>query len=100
MYEWNLHIERTHDAPVTLDDLMRFDQALRIEPDIMSACASIDTKRRRIWATFAMHAENATLAADAASACIDVAATIAGLPSGTITGVEVEAAKQFTLAAA
>ena len=24
MYEWVLHIGRTHDAPATLDDLMKF----------------------------------------------------------------------------
>jgi len=92
VYEWNLHIERTHDSPATLDDLMRFNQALRIEPDIISACTSIDSTRRRICATFTFHAEDASIAADAGTACINVAATIAGLPTGTITGIEIEPA--------
>jgi hypothetical protein len=70
---------------------MRFDRALRIEPDIISACTSIDTKRRR---------EDARAAGDAGTACIDVAATLAGLPRGTITGIEVEPAGHRTLAAA
>jgi hypothetical protein len=100
LYEWNLHIERTHDSPATLDDLLRFDQALRIEPDLIGACTSIDTTRRRIWATFTIHAEDATLAADAGTAITNVAATIAGLPTGTITGIEVEPAQHLTLAAA
>jgi hypothetical protein len=100
LFEWSLHIERTHDAPATLDDLMRFDQALRVEPGVVGPCTSIDPSRRHIWATFTMHAENATLAADAGAASVNVAATIAGLPTGTITGIEVEPAPRLTLAAA
>ena len=99
MYEWILHIERTHDTPANLDDLIRFDQALRIEPDIIGACASIDTTRRRIWATFTVQADNASLAVEVGTASVDVAASIAGLPTGAITEIEVEPAKNLTLAA-
>jgi hypothetical protein len=100
LYEWSLHIERTHDSPATLDDLMRFDQALRVEPGVISVCTSTDPPRRRIWATFTIHAEDAALAAEAGTACVDIAAMVAGLPTGTITGIEVEPAPQLTLAAA
>ena len=100
MYEWNLHIERTHESPATLDDLLRFDQALRIEPDLIGTCTSIDTARRRIWATFTIQAEDATIAADAGTAIVNVAATIAGLPTGAVTGIEFEPARHLTLAAA
>jgi hypothetical protein len=100
LYEWSLHIERTHDSPATLDDLMRFDQALRVEPGVIGVCTSTDPQRRRIWATFTIHAEDATLAAGAATASVNIAAAIAGLPAGTITGIEVEPAPRLALAAA
>ena len=99
MYEWVLHIGRTHDAPATLDDLIRFDQALRIEPDVSGACTSIDTRRGRIWATFRMLAADASQAVEVGTASVDMAASIAGLPAGTITEIGVEPATQRPLAA-
>jgi hypothetical protein len=79
-----------HGVEATIADLKCFDDALRVEPDLLASCTSMNLARKSFSATLTLLADDARTATDAAVAIFQLALKLAGIPAGGFPHIELE----------